>query len=639
MGRYAVWAAGAIAGASVLVVVVVAFSFVPFGFPLMDELQQAHGSGIWSDIKTYYFGYSGRWASIGLESLFLRHLDIVRLYPVMLGGCLLTILAGLAALCHTLFGKGASWLASLGMGAILFALMWVNMPLPSDGLYWFEAALEDPVSLSLVLILMSVVATAGRMRPWTVRWVATTLALGCLTAIAGGMHEDTSSVLLGTLATVTVLAYWRRSEAKYQLTFLTLTALASWLVLLCAPGNGVRSEGFPHPKDVAFTLKLLQEFGSGYFLKWISDPRLILALLALLLHLDDWESWRHWARPLTLLQRLWIVLSFCGMLSGAILGPMFLQGSFPVNRLILLLHLFFLCGSVILLVVFAAGSRPSALQWCRKQWWIKTAVWLGFAATLISSPNIALARRDLSGDAQAYKNDMLQRDASLRRLSERNVRAAVVTPLPWRLNVLPVADVTADPNYAFNRATAAFYFLKSVRVETRNKIVAWDLMKADQKREWEIKGITNGYVDGKTRRVDFINRKISCDADKAIQFRLRVKCALNGKEGATQPSKVRLYWATDGDLEAHDKTKTLPFVEECATNLVNLSRDGIEWSVDLRNKPKWKGQIAGVMLRFYFTDEPAGEKGSGAQISVRNMEILGEAPPGQVIAWEDGAYR
>jgi hypothetical protein len=299
----------------------------------------------------------------------------------------------------------------------------------------------------------------------------------------------------------------------------------------------------------------------------------------------------------------------------------------------------FVCGVVTVLVVYAAGSRNSVLLWMRKRWWVKTAVWLGFSALLLTSSNVAAAVHELSGEAQAYKKDLLQRDALLRRLHERNVKAVAVTPLPWHLRVLPVADLTADPKYANNRATAVFYGLSSIRTATRNKLLGWDLATPEGKKEWQVDAVTkSGCVDPKLNYADFTNKRLSFDASKAIQFRLRVKCSLNKKEGAVKPSKARLYWASDKDTEAFVKSKVYPFVEARAASLANLSRDGTEWSVDLRGRSAWKGTIGGLMLRVYVSDDanPGGQ--DCIQFSVQDMEFLEEAKEDLVEAWEDGVY-
>jgi hypothetical protein len=219
------------------------------------------------------------------------------------------------------------------------------------------------------------------------------------------------------------------------------------------------------------------------------------------------------------------------------------------------------------------------------------------------------------------------------------VKAAVVTPLPWHLRVLPVADVTANPKYGNNRATAVFYGLKSIRSETRNRILGWNFKTTEGKKDWRFDMFTKaGCVDPKHNYADFINEKVSLDTANAIQFRLRVKCSLDDKEGATKPTRARLYWASDKDMQRYAVSNTFPFVEARAISLANLSRDGIEWSADLRKKTEWQGNVGGVMLRLYFTDDALPREDECIQISIREMEFLGEAKPGQVIAWEDGDY-
>jgi hypothetical protein len=328
------------------------------------------------------------------------------------------------------------------------------------------------------------------------------------------------------------------------------------------------------------------------------------------------------------------------MMSGTLAAPMFLEGALPPDRLLLLQYLMFVCGWMAILVIYAVGAKNSVLLWLRKKWWAKAAVWLAFSVLLLASSNVAIAVHELSGEAQGYKRDLLQRDTLLRRLSEHKVKAAVVTPLPWHLRVLPVVDVTADPKYSNNRATAAFYGLKSIRTETRNVLSDWNLATPKGKKEWRTDSVSQtGCLIPSRGYADFINAGLSLDASKAVLFRLRVKCLLNEKESAIAPSKVRLYWASDEDIRKYVTSKVYPFIEARAASLVSLSRDGIEWSVDLRNRSTWTGTIGGLMLRVYVSHQAKTDAQDCIQVSVREMEMLGAASPGQVIAWEDGDYR
>ena len=214
--------------------------------PLQDDFCRAAGvpatqfppvvfpTGLIPSVVWTYNNWSGRWASIGLETVVLGALPITRFYPVWI------ILIAVASAWLIYFAArrfGCQPSAALLLTALLAGIYWANMPSIGEGMFWVTGEVENVLSLALAIALLALLASCNADRPLT-GWrfaIAAALAFS-----VPGMHEVVGLILVSVLTLSTAVAFIRKVPGRLTLLAICLFACLGFAIVVVAPGNSIR---------------------------------------------------------------------------------------------------------------------------------------------------------------------------------------------------------------------------------------------------------------------------------------------------------------------------------------------------------------------------------------------------------------
>jgi hypothetical protein len=390
--------------------------------------------------------WTGRWASMWLESSVLSAVNITRAYPAALLGVWLIVLASFAAIVSALLprtvGRGGLLLGTL----LLFAIFWLNMPEPGEAFFWFTGAVENVLPVGLGGAAVALLATAHR-RTRRARFLQQSIA-AVASIIVPGLHELFGALLVAVLAMAALLVGRRdRTRAAPWLICLALVVLSE-TVVMAAPGNALRANALPSTSTVhVIKLTVLQLL--HYVPDWCLSGSLLAATLALFayrpLRAAEWpdEYLKGW--------RIALVPALTFALPCLMLGAATYALRLPLaGRTIAGLYLVFLLGWFLSVAVLARRLDDRLPSGPPLNFSLSV-----LAATLVLQGNTRAAIFDLHDKTGAWHSSMTARYAALhRKVGSAAVLVPPAAPVPsfifWR-------DIQENPR-AFRNICVARYF-------------------------------------------------------------------------------------------------------------------------------------------------------------------------------------
>ncbi len=457
--------AAAVLTGSVAVTAAAAVAVGRFAVPAYDDFMRAtRRGGTAADLGWwgYVFGFTyrrwqGRWASCGLESAVLPHVDMVRWYPLLLTALAFVNGAGAYIVCRWLTRDGPRR-RSAAVTAVGLALLWAGMPSVAEAVYWFVGTVENTLPLAAGSALVVALAWDGRRLPRT--------AVGGLSAAAVavvGLHEMYGAMLCIALAVGTSAAVRARSPRRAAWATVTAAAVVGLVVVVAAPGNRVRlaQEGRPTARHLGFVLRLAADEWWNNGRSWLFDPKLVAATVwvafspTLEAARRPWPSarrvdWR-WVIPATWAALLAVGFALPSWAFGTAAPPRTLSGDYVV----------FVAGWLLSVYVWTrplAVPPPAAADAWRplRSPAAADAAALLLAGSLLAVGSVRSAAEDVAHRLRPWHAAVEARFDLLRRSAGRD---AVVHRLPPPPYLLLGGDVVNDPSDYRNRGPVAYFGL------------------------------------------------------------------------------------------------------------------------------------------------------------------------------------
>jgi hypothetical protein len=448
---------------------IVVLVLVFFAEPIADDFWFAGSADVRAAVETLYAGWSGRWASHGLEALLLSKLPMLSAYSGILWGLHAVHFLGLFYFWHMLVGSAVRLRRRLSLALASYVFLFAGYPEPGETVYWVTGAIENQLPLSLIVLLLAMVLAGTRSSLRPSRALLLALALGLLAFTIPGLHQLAASILLGVLFTGALFAVLERHPNRMVWFILLIFALLGSAVGLLAPGNAARAATQEHGLSISEGIRPLIQL-LVLVARWI-DLKLVAASVLVLLTLD-WptpaiESRSHRAH----LRAKVIPLVGVALVLGTCASIAYLTASTGPSRVQNLLYETFCMAwfaSLVMLRKATSGLsyRPddaSGLSSFVRIGQNVAAVF--FCISVITSPNVLTAASDLLTDAVGFRQAMTHRYDLLRAAAQRDGPAAdVVVPLVVRPYTF-YRGWDIGPDISVNQDVATYFGVRSVRVE------------------------------------------------------------------------------------------------------------------------------------------------------------------------------
>ncbi|MDG1477285.1 MAG: DUF6056 family protein [Vicingaceae bacterium] len=241
-------------------------------FVLAAQFQENHFLNL---IYEQYFIRNGRYISSPLSFLnpigfnsFLGY----KFFPLLL--ILLVFLSSLSVFQQLFHSRKFQYKMT---GSLLFVLLFFhNMPIISEGIYWFTGSVIYVLGLVSCLLYISILikVLSGKKNGYSHVVLTVFLFLSC------GFNEVLTLVIVFLLGVLTFVFHQKKLVQKKIILIQFLFAIAFAAILILAPGNSVRGSAYNESKQLIYSLtySIIQVF--RFQILWIfSIPLIVCSLL------------------------------------------------------------------------------------------------------------------------------------------------------------------------------------------------------------------------------------------------------------------------------------------------------------------------------------------------------------------------
>lgn len=257
--------------------------FIVLGFyaqPVVDDFDFANkllNEGFVESQISWYTGWTGRYASSALISLFIMGSNLINDYwqvPVLLILC--TPLA-FASIIYFLAEEKLSVWQSFNWGLFFTCLYLAGIPSTAETFYWLSGGITYQLGNILFLTLTATVVNMAYNPSGT--WVAKLrFIFACILVMAvAGMNETIMSAEILFLMIMMLICFINKGKGRAMYLTLFLISLASFTIVLLAPGNEKRLSCFPNAHNLSFSLWSSIKKGAVDTACWGLTPSLLIA--------------------------------------------------------------------------------------------------------------------------------------------------------------------------------------------------------------------------------------------------------------------------------------------------------------------------------------------------------------------------
>ena len=349
------------------------------------------------------------------------------------------------------------------MIAFSFTLLFLyNLPIISEGLYWYTAAVIYQGGIICTLFYMATfIKTIGKKNQPLEKIILTILLF-----LLCGFNEVLTLLVVFFLLVITIIAFIYRREERKAILWQFIFSLLFASILIFSPGNIVREGMYQNNNNLFYSLiySSLQVIRFSFI--WIFSLGLIASsILYSLLH-EEWKKHSVWVNNSFCLNR-WIAL---GLLLCTIFICVFpaywATGILGQHRTLNVAYLFFLIMWFINLSVWLNHFKDSVKTELilRHRNKIATLFLLG----VLFTGNGYYALIDIfSGDAQEFNAQLNQRHAILKEVKKDRPPAVVLAPLTARPKTLFVTEISIDPKFWTNQGYNTYFGLGDTKIYVR----------------------------------------------------------------------------------------------------------------------------------------------------------------------------
>ncbi len=316
--------------------------------------------------------------------------------------------------CRLLNARGR--LVRLGLYTLMTTLMLAFMPGIREAVFW-QAATQYILSFWFLLPMLGLLirlhltglSRAGRV-------FAALLAALCAFCEGACPYPVALGVAVG-LGAVTLWCFAAKSRARWASLICWLVLLAALLLVIIAPGNGVRQNRIGDSLNpalaIAYSVDAFLENSSGWLgPQWLAALALVPVLL--------WKPLKQ--SPFSFAHPFWVTVLGLGTAAAAFVPPIFAMGpdGYRYDRILASLYLLFALALFVVLIYLYGWltRRVDGLPRVQPRVWhaavcLGLVVWGLFGNAIFASPTIGAYKCLLTGEAAAYRRQMAERQEAM----------------------------------------------------------------------------------------------------------------------------------------------------------------------------------------------------------------------------------
>ncbi len=343
-------------------------------------------------------------------------------------------------------------------GLVVSIIFLHNLPIISEGLYWYTGS--SIYLLGLVFTLFFLSGAAHLFHNYKNKKVL--VGTSALLFLVCGFNEVLTLVIVSLLFFITLFLFYKNRPSKKVFLILAILAFAFAFLMIFAPGNTFREGMYPSGGDVSNTvfMSVLQTLRFGFI--WVFSIPIIFASILLyqqvitkkirVINLGKEVKWIS-------LLFLPIIIIFC------VAPPYWYTGILGQHRTLNVAYFFFIIVWFLNVAFWSefVKQKRDKLNLKLSQ---KVYIALLLIGILFTGNGFNALSDIFSGDAKKFNEQMKCRHTVLLNSQEEPPKKIALKPITFKPKILFVMDISKDPNFWTNQGYNGFFKLPYTQIYT-----------------------------------------------------------------------------------------------------------------------------------------------------------------------------
>ncbi len=429
-----------------------------FGYAYQGQTKDT----LWNLLIREYNHWNGRYISNILMlrgPMYYDSINSYRLIPILL--VLLTILCFyfLIKVCSK---SMLSQLQNLNYALLITLIYLYQMPILSEGVYWYTGAVTYQLGSILSLGYLVILILYMQKRYILNKPIVHTITCALFLFVSMGFNEVTMLILFSFSIVFFIISMTHELHFFKTASLLLVVAILCCLLMLLAPGNDVRGANFENTHEFGYSFKMATLQVARFFVNWFSLPLILVSVLY-------YDINKHLTRKSTIFTRSFYLSPLSSIL--LLLFTIFI-GSFPAywatgimgqHRTMNTSYMLFLIMWFINLTVI---YNSSMLQFPTLKPVFKFVLILATGVGLCSTKNgLEVINDILTNKAEQFDIQMQNRFTTLETINTDTIYLNPITNKPPSIFVL---DIDKDPKHFINVSYNAYFRNNAVILPSAN---------------------------------------------------------------------------------------------------------------------------------------------------------------------------
>ncbi|OFY93648.1 MAG: hypothetical protein A3K10_12565 [Bacteroidetes bacterium RIFCSPLOWO2_12_FULL_31_6] len=346
------------------------------------------------------------------------------------------------------------------MAMMLSLLYFQNMPIISEGLYWYTAAViyQGGIICSVFYITLFIKLIRNKNKNTL---IGKTILTGLL-FITCGFNEVLTLLICFSLLIATIIVFLNKNDKRKGVLLQFIFSIIFASLMVFSPGNIVREAMYQNNNNIShsFFFSLLQIIRFSFY--WIFSLALISASIIYLSIHQQWKERSLWLKNSFYLNKWVSLLMLFTIIFICVFPAYWATGILGQHRTLNVAYFFFLMMWFINLSVWF-----NAVSWIKKVNLSKkliNGVSLLFILGILFMGNGYHALIDIfSGSAQEFNTQLNKRHETLLNATKTNPKK-IIFPPTVKPKTLFVIEISKDSKFWTNRGYNTFFQLDSIDI-------------------------------------------------------------------------------------------------------------------------------------------------------------------------------